>query len=134
MKRERGTTMSSNPNNYEGAQVTVVGKAGGVPEEVFDGASTRVSIAVSQGYKRDGEWVDTGTVWYTVQASTEFAEQHWPDIEPGDKVRVDDAKQEIRLFTRNDGSPGVDIKLTYGNIKVLDRKRDRADATSGKPF
>jgi hypothetical protein len=73
-------------------------------------------------------------VWYTVQASTEFAEQHWPDIEPGDKVRVDDAKQEIRLFTRNDGSPGVDIKLTYGNIKVLDRKRDRADATSGKPF
>lgn len=126
--------MSTNPNNYEGAQTTVVGRAGGAPEAVFDGSTTRLSVAVSQGYKRDGEWVDTGTVWYTVQASTEYAEQNWPEIDKGDKVRIDDAKQEVRTYLTNDGNPGVELKLTYGSIRVIERRSERAAATSGKPF
>jgi NDP-sugar pyrophosphorylase family protein len=124
-----------NPNNYEGATATVVGKAGGAPEAVFDGSTTRLSVAVSQGYKKDGEWVDTGTTWYTVQASTDWAEQNWPDIEAGDKVRVDGAKQETRLYLKDNGEPGLEVKLTYGSLKVVERKRDREPARSGnKPF
>jgi single-stranded DNA-binding protein len=124
----------TNPNNYEGATVTVVGKAGGAPEEVFDGKTTRFSVAVNQGYKKDGEWVDTGTVWYTVQGATDYAEQHWPDIEAGDKVRVDDAKLEVRLFSKNDGSPGVELRLSYAGIKVIERKSEREKVSSNKPF
>lgn len=121
-----------NPNNYEGATLTVVGRAGGEPEEIFDGATTRFSIAVNQGYKKDGEWVDTGTVWYTVQAATEYAEQHWPEINPGDKVRVENAKQEVRVFLKNNGDPGVELRLSYGSVKMVERKSERV--VSEKPF
>ena len=128
----------NNPNNYEGAEAGIIGRAGGPPEAVFDGASTQLSIAVSQGYKKDGQWVEhksNPTVWYTVQAATDYAEQHWPEIDKGDKVRIDDAKQEIRTFLRNDGTPGVEVKLSYGKVKVLERKADRAETiSSGKPF
>lgn len=124
---------NNNPNNYEGAWAGVVGRAGGAPEAVFDGSTTRFNVAVNQGYMKQGEWVDTGTVWYTVQAATDYAEQHWPEIEAGDKVRVDDAKLEVRTYTRQDGETGVELKLTYANIKVLDRKRDREPA-GNKPF
>jgi NDP-sugar pyrophosphorylase family protein len=93
-----------------------------------------VSVAVGQGYKKDGQWVDTGTVWYTVQAATDYAEQHWPLIEKGDKIRVNDAKQEVRLYIKHDGSPGVDLRLSYGSLTVVERKADRAPVTSDKPF
>ena len=127
----------TNPNNYEGATSSIVGRAGGPSETVFDGKTTRLSVAVGQGYKKDGQWVelDPPTVWYTVQAATEYAEQNWPDIDTGDRVRIDDAKQEVRTFLRNDGTPGVEIKLTYGKVKVVDRRKpDRATTTTGKPF
>ncbi len=126
----------TNPNNYEGATVSVVGRAGGEPEEVFDGRTTRFNIAVGQGYKKDGEWVDTGTVWYTVQAATDYAEQHWPEIAAGDKIRIDDAKQEVRVFAKNNGDPGVELRLSYANVKVIERKADRvaANTGAGKPF
>jgi hypothetical protein len=125
--------MTTNPNNYEGAQVTIVGRAGGPPVAVFDGSTTRLSVAVGQGYKKDGEWVDTGTTWYTVQASTEYVEQNWPDIDTGDKVRIDDAKQETRLYTKGNGDPGLEVKLTYGRVSLVDRKAERASSGS-KPF
>lgn len=124
----------TNPNNYEGASVSVVGRAGGEPEAIFDGATTRFNVAVNQGYKKDGVWVDTGTVWYTVQAATDYAEQHWPEIDKGDKVRIDDAKQEVRLFAKNDGTPGAELRLSYGSVKVVERRADRVSATSERPF
>jgi single-stranded DNA-binding protein len=127
----------NNPNNYPGAEGSIVGTAGGPPETVFDGKTTRLSVAVGEGYmdKSTNQWVDQGTTWYTVQSSTEHAEQNWPLIEKGDKVRVDDARQSVRPYLKNNGDPGVEIRLQYGRITVVDRKSDRQPVSSGRsPF
>lgn len=111
-----------NPNNYDGARAFVVGRAGGEPKE--RNGFTELSVAVSQGYKKDGEWVDIGTAWYTFSASSDYADQNWPEVGKGDKVRIDDAKLEVREYTKNDGSTGRDNRLTYGTLTVLESKQD----------
>jgi single-stranded DNA-binding protein len=122
-----------NPNNYDGANVTVVGRAGG-PVEVkhFTGGGSvaELSIAVSQGYKKDDQWVDTGTTWYTLQAATAYAEDNWPSVGKGDKVRVDDAKQETREYKKRDESSGLQITLKFGTLTVVEAK-NQDEASDG---
>lgn len=127
-----------NPNNYDGASATIVGRAGG-PFEIREfnngGSQAQLSIAVGKGYKKDGEWVDTGTDWYTLTATPEYAEANWPTVGKGDKVRVDDARLELKAFQRNNGEIGVDASLRYGTLVVVEAKGDREAASSGvKPF
>ena len=122
-----------NPKNYDGASVVIVGNAGG-PVEVksFDngGTQAQLSIAVGKGYKKGDEWVDTGTDWYTLTATAEYANQNWPDIEAGDKVRVDDARLELKAFNKKNGEPGVEATLRYGTLVVVKAKSARAAAAS----
>ena len=112
-----------NPNNYEGATVTLVGRAGGDAENpAYDKEGTRgikqVRVAVGQGYKKDGEWVDTGTVWYTVTGRSEDIGH----VRKGDKVRLDDARLEAREFERKDGTTGQAFETRFGNLTVLESK------------
>lgn len=131
-----------NPNNYDGARVVIVGRAGGAAEvrEFGNGGSqAQLSIAVGKGYKnRDtGEWVDTGTDWYTLTATPDYADENWPAVAKGDKVRVDDAKLEFRPYIRKDGEAGVEARLSYGTLVVVERKSDRpapAASDNDKPF
>ena len=114
-----------NPNNYDGANITVVGRAGGEPQRKdFNGGGSisELSIAVSQGYKKDGEWVDTGTTWYTLTASGDYAADNWPVVGKGDKVRVDDGRLETREFTRKDGSTGQQFQIRFGTLTVVESK------------
>lgn len=114
-----------NPNNYDGATVTIVGRAGGEPQRKdFQSGSSieELSVAVSQGYKKGDEWVDTGTTWYTLTATADYASDHWPHVGKGDKVRVDNARQETREFTRRDGTTGLQITLKFGTLSVVSRK------------
>ena len=116
-----------NPNNYVGARVTLVGYAAGHPEyPKYDVSGSRgyehLSIPVNEGYKnKSGEWVNTGTTWYTVEAHEDvFSEL---GIAKGDLVRVDDAKQETREYTSKvSGEKKLGITLSYGKITVLERK------------
>ncbi len=122
-----------NPNNYDGAQVTIVGRAGGpvnVKEFQGGGSVAELSIAVSQGYKKDGDWVDTGTTWYTLQAAASYAADNWPEVGKGDKVRVDDAKQETRTYSKKDGGEGLQITLKFGTLSVVEAK-ESAEAFAG---
>lgn len=118
-----------NPKNYDGASVVIVGNAGG-PVEVksFEngGSQAQLSIAVGKGYKKDDKWVDTGTDWYTLTATADYAKQNWPDIEGGDKVRVDDARLEFKPYNKKDGSPGVEATLRYGTLVIVTSKSERA--------
>lgn len=125
-----------NPKNYPGANTTIVGTAGGEPQrkDFQSGSSiTELSVAVSQGYKKGDEWVDTGTTWYTVTATADHAADHWPEVAKGDKVRVDNARQETHEFTRKDGSTGLQITLKFGELSVVERKADRPSAFAGAP-
>ncbi len=122
--------MSINPNNYDGANITVVGRAGG-PYQVkkFDSGSSvaELSIAVGKGYKRDGEWVDQGTDWYTLTATEDYAEHNWPEVGKGDKVRVDEARFETKAFDRKDGSHDKQLTLRYGTLTVIESKSAAGD-------
>ena len=115
-----------NPENYQGATVVIVGSAGGpakAPAYDKDGTSgvLELSVAVGQGYKKDGAWVDTGTTWYTYKAAGSYAD-NLRGIGKGDKVRIDEAKLETREFTRKDESIGQQFLLSYGSIEVLESK------------
>lgn len=119
-------TETQNPDNYVGATTTIVGYAGGEPvtKEFSSGNSiTELSISVGQGYKKDGAWVDTGTTWYTLTATADYAADNWPYVGKGDKVRVDDARQETREYTNKADKVAQQITLKYGEIKVLESKQ-----------
>lgn len=110
----------SNPQNIPGAQIgTLVGWVGGVDYPPFDKQGTRgykqVSIPVNEGYKKDGQFVQTGTTWYRwEQHQDKIAEL---GVQKGDKVRLDDAKQEVREY----GEGKLGITLTYGTLTILEK-------------
>lgn len=123
-----------NNENYNGATIVLVGRAGGPAKPpAFDKDGTsgvlELSVAVDQGYKKNGEWVDTGTAWYTYKAAGSYADNLRP-IGKGDKVRIDEAKLETREFTRKDESIGQQFVLSYGSIEVLESKSGAAPAAA----
>lgn len=122
-----------NDRNFPGATTVLVGWAAGDPEyPAYDREGKRgykqVSIAVNEGYKpKDGDFVQTGTTWYTV-------ERHQDDwaglgVGKGDKLRVDGAKQEVRTYKNKQGEEKLGITLTYGDLTVLESKN--GGSTSG---
>lgn len=126
-----------NPKNYFGSSVVVVGRAGGpVETKSFDngGSQAQLSISVGTGYKKNDEWVDTGTNWYTLTASTDYAEKNWPNVQTGDKVRVDDARLEFKPYLKKDGTAGVEANLKYGTLVIVEAKADRAPAASEEGY
>ena len=123
-----------NPNNFEGATVTLVGHAGDdVQFKSFDngGSVAELSIAVGQGYKKDGQWVSTGTTWYRLIANGDYADNNWPTIHKGDKVRLDEGRLETRDFPRKDGTTGQAFEVRFGNLSVIESK---SGGDPEKPF
>ncbi len=122
-----------NQNNYEGATITLVGRAGANAENPpYDKEGSRgikqIRVAVGQGYKNKdtGEWVDTGTTWFSVTGRADEIGH----VRKGDKVRLDDARLETREFDRKDGSKGQAFETRFGTLTVLESK----SADSDKPF
>lgn len=128
-----------NPNNFDGATVTIVGRAGseaGHPawDKEQTSAVREIRVAVSQGFKdkNSGEWKDTGTAWYTVSAAGEYAK----DLEAvgkGDKVRIDEGKLEAREFERKDGTKGQEFSITYGKLSIIESKSGNTAVDNVEP-
>ena len=117
--------MSNNPNNYPGASATVVGwAASDARTPAYDKAGERgileVPIPVNEGYSKDGEFVKTGVTFYTYSGAGEFAENVLANVKKGDKIRVEDAKQEVREYKDKDGNAKLGITLRYGTFTVLE--------------
>ena len=118
--------MTANEKNYPGATVTLVGWVAGEarnPAYNKDGAkgSKEISIPVNEGYPDgNGGFTKTGTTWYTVSAFGEYAAE-LSALKKGDKVRVEDAKQEVREYKDKDGNVKLGITLKFGKIVVLDK-------------
>lgn len=118
-----------NENNYIGANATVVGYAASdarTPAYDKDGSRgiLEVSIPVNEGYKKDGEFVQTGTTWYTVTGASDYAQNVLAPIKKGDKIRVEDAKQEVREYKDKDGNTKLGITLRFGTVTVVESKSD----------
>lgn len=119
-----------NPQNYPGANITIVGFAGGetkVKEFNGGGSQAELQVGVGKGYKnRDsGEWVDKGTDWYTLVGAADYAADNWPYVQKGDKVRIDNARVEARPYTKNNGEPGVELTLRFGTVVVVEAASER---------
>lgn len=124
-----------NENNYLGATVTVVGYAAGAPEfPPYDKEGKRgykqLSVPVNEGYKKDGEFVKTGTTWYRVEKH----QDDWASlgVQKGDKVRIDNAKQEVRTYKNREGVEQLGITLSYADVTVLESSGGSDD--SDTPF
>lgn len=116
-----------NENNYIGANATVVGYAASdARPPAYDKDGERgileVSIPVNEGYKKDGEFVQTGTTWYTITGASDYAQNVLAPIKKGDKIRVEDAKQEVREYKDKDGNAKLGISLRFGTVTVLESK------------
>lgn len=110
-----------NQNNYPGVNAVIVGRAAASAENPpYDKEGSRgfqqVRIAVDQGYKKDGEWVSTQTLWITYTARAEELE----GVSKGAKVRLDEVKLEAREYTRKDGTTGQAFEARFGEIIVLE--------------
>lgn len=118
--------------DYVGARTTLVGWAasdGRNPAYDKDGSKgvKEVSIAINEGYTKDGEFVQTGTTWYTVSAAGEYAAEI-AALKKGDKIKVEDAKQEVREYQDREGNNKLGITLRYGKLTVLERKGGQSAA------
>jgi single-stranded DNA-binding protein len=118
-----------NQDNKYGATIVIVGNVVRPAEDKFDGKQTELSIAVSRNYQKDGEWVSTPTVYYTLIASGTHAAP-LKTVGTGDTVRVDDAQFEIREYDKKDGGKGYVNELRFGTLTVVKRKGDGAPAAT----
>lgn len=123
--------MTINENNYVGVAATIVGYAASDPRNpAYDKEGTKgvqeISIPINEGYKKDGEFIQTGTTWYTYVATADFIAEHFP-VKKGDKVRIDGAKQEVREYTTKDGETKLGISLRFGDVSILESKASEED-------
>lgn len=129
--------MTINPSNYTGVSATIVGWAATDPRPpAYDKDGSKgvieVPIAHNEGYTKDGEFVKTGTTWYSVVAAGDAANE-LKRIKKGDKIRVDDAKQEVREFETG-GEKKLGITLRFGKVTVLDAKGGASAADADPVF
>lgn len=130
----------SNPNNYIGVSATIVGYAASDarhPAYDKDGSKgvLEISIPINEGYRKDGEFVQTNTTWYTYSGAGDFAQNVLANVKKGDKVRIDDAKQEVREYKDKEGNTKLGITLRFGNFTVLESKGDNGFAPNEEePF
>lgn len=130
----------SNPNNYIGVSTTIVGYAASdarPPAYDKDGSKgvLEISIPINEGYKKDGEFVQTSTTWYVYSGAGDFAQNVLANVKKGDKVRIDEAKQEVREYKDKEGNTKLGITLRFGNFTVLESKGDNGFAPNEEePF
>lgn len=115
-----------NSNNYIGASAVIVGyTASEARPPAYDKDGSRgvleLPVPINEGYKKDGEFVKTGTTWYTYVAGGSGADLI-RDIPKGSKVRIDDAKQEVREYKDREGNPKLGISLRFGTIDILESR------------
>lgn len=128
--------MSINPNNYTGVNATIVGRTAAPAENPpYDKTGERgfqqIRVAVDQGYKdRDGNWVETQTLWITYSGKAADLAQ----VSKGDKVRLDDVKLEAREFERKDGTTGQAFEARFGTLTVLENAGGGGSADADAPF
>jgi len=128
----------TNPNNYVGVSATIVGylaKDPAPPAYDKDGSKgvIEISIPINEGYKKDGEFVKTGTTWYTYSAAGDYAD-NLRSLSKGDKVRIDEAKQEVREYKAKDGTDKMGISLRFGQLTVLESANKDDPTNLDVPF
>lgn len=127
--------MTINENNYVGVSATLVGYVAVDPRYPgYDKNGERgykeVPVAINEGYKKDGEFVQTGTTWY---AWSVHQDDLPANVVKGAKIRIDDAKQEVREYENKEGEKVKAISLRFGTLTVLESPASATDSDE-EPF
>jgi len=108
-----------NPSNYPGMNGVLVGYVRGIDYPPYDKQGSRgykqVSIPIDEGYKKDGEFVKTGTTWYRYEAHQDKIAELGLGV--GDKVRLENVKQSVREY----GEGKLAITLSFGEVTILEK-------------
>lgn len=85
-------------------KVELIGFAGMDPEVKSIGEKNKIakfSLATSEGYKKDGEWVNT-TQWHNLIGWNKIADQIFTQVKKGKKLSIT-GKLNYRIYEDKDG-------------------------------
>lgn len=103
---------------------SIVGRVVAPAEDKFDGKFTELRLAIGHGFKKDGEWKETGTTWLTYTASGDWAAP-LKEFGRGDLVKITDAAVETRTYEKKAGGEGLQVTARFGNIELLEAKQQQ---------
>lgn len=122
-------------------KITLIGHLGGDPEMRYmpDGtAVTNFSLATNRSWndKASGQKVDE-TTWFRISVWGKQAEASNQYLNKGSlvlvegRLRADPATGAPRLWTRQDGTVGVNFEITADTVRFISTNRSGADAAPG---
>ena len=103
-------------------EITIIGDLGRGPEMRYTPAGqavTNFSVATSNKYQKDGEWV-TDTTWFRVSAWGNQAEACMKFLEKGSRVLVK-GRVKARAYMKGD-EPEATLEVNASTVKFLDKK------------
>jgi single-strand DNA-binding protein len=111
-------------------RVILVGRIGKEPEtkQVNDSKVTKVTLATSETYKKDGNKVET-TEWHTVIAWRGLAEVIEKYVKKGDLLYVE-GRIKTRMWEDKDGKKNYTTEIQADNIQMLGGKKEEAKPES----
>jgi len=115
-------------------KITLIGNIGKEPEMRYTPSGTPVtsfSLAVSDDYKKDGEWVKV-TDWFNVTMWNKSAEYAAQKLHVGDVIYVE-GKIKQRTYTKGDGSSGSSMDVTAQSTKILIQKNKPQNGSQNEP-
>ena len=117
-------------------QVTFTGNAGRDPQtRSFSngGTVTSIPVAVSQGYfDKSNNWVDQGTMWIDVEASSEYTAEQIQAAAKGSKLLVTGTLQQ-RQYTARDGREATALRCRATAVGILHKNTVGAPTQSSQP-
>ena len=117
-------------------QVTFTGNAGNDPEtHEFNngGAVTSIPVAVSQGYfDKARNWVDQGTMWIDVEATTDRGREQIQAARKGSKLLVTGLLQQ-RSYTTRDGREATALRCRATGVGILHKNTQDTPSQSPQP-
>lgn len=117
-------------------RVTFTGSARRDPETRHfnnGGSVTSILVAVNQGYfDKSNNWMDQGTMWIDVEASTEYAAAQIQSAEKGSKLLVTGTLQQ-RWYTARDGHEATALKCRATAVGIVHENTSEASTQSSQP-
>lgn len=117
-------------------QVTFTGNAGSDPEtrDFNNGGSvTSIPVAVSQGYfDKARNWVDQGTMWIDVEATTDRGREQIQAARKGSKLLVTGLLQQ-RSYTTRDGREATALRCRATGVGILHKNTQDTPSQSPQP-
>tara|TARA_R110002020_G_scaffold58337_6_gene159848 strand:- start:2107 stop:2535 length:429 start_codon:yes stop_codon:yes gene_type:complete len=105
-------------------KVILVGNVGSVDVKEFDngGKIVNISIATSEGYKKDGEWVNI-TEWHRCSSGIPSIVERSSNVNKGDVLYVE-GSLKTRKWTSKEGEERETKEINFVSMRTINKKYD----------